>query len=347
MVIDLSPLVRGERGEAIRVAGVRVGDAAAGVERRALTGAEEDAPGERIYRDGSVYRRTPAGTFVEVPLAERVEATLQRGGFLRCGEIALRVGGGVIERIFVRGPSLASLGIAREEDIAARFGPATGREHSTLGWRVHHYPDRGLAIAWHEREGRVEHVQLGATWREPRLGAKELFSEVLSGFDVLSGDAEPPEGSARVRHRRVAALSRALGLGGVADLLGGRFLGGELHPARRAVLAEVAARGPLRDRPLRDRSASDLFTHLLQYRRDVNRVVCATSGWLECGDRVLLGMIATQNELGARIHAMMADIDRWLITLLDPEQRTFELRDLVARHGWPDVSLEALEMDEI
>ena len=107
-----------------------------------------------------------------------------------------------------------------------------------------------------------------------------------------------------------------------------------------------AARGPFRDGLLRDHSASALFLHLLHYRRDVDRVVRATSGWLECGDCVLIGMIATQNELGARLEAMMADVDRWLCTLMDPEQRTFELRDLVARHGWPDVNLEALVTEE-
>lgn len=356
MAIDLSPLRRGERGEAIRVAGVRVGDPAAGVERRALTGAEEAEPGEpRTYSNGTVYRRRPDGTLVEVPLAERIDATLQGGGVLRCGEIALRVGGGVIERIFVRGPSLASLGIAREEDIAARFGPAAGREHLSLGWRIHHYPDRGLAIAWHEAEGRVEHLRLGAEpWHEPRLGAKELLAEVLSGFHALAGahDGERLEGSARVRYQRVAALARALGLGDVPDLMRGQFLDGELDAGRRAVLAEVAARGPRRDGPfrelpLRDRSASALFHHLLLYRNDVERVVRATSGWLECSDPALLGMIVTQNELGARIEALMADVDRWLCALMDPEGRTFELRELVARHGWPDVNLEALEIEEI
>jgi hypothetical protein len=254
----------------------------------------------------------------------------------------------MIERIFVRGPSLASLGIARAEDIAARFGPATGDEHSLLGWRLHHYPERGLSIAWHEREGRIEHLRLGAEpWREPQLGAKELLSEVLRAFDALSHPAaEPQEGSARVRYQRVASLARAFGLGGVADLLRGHFLDGELDPIRRGVLAEVAARGPLGDHPLRDHSASALFVHLLHYRRDVDRVVRATSGWLECGDPVLIGMIVTQNELGAQLEATMADIDRWLCMLMDPEQRTFELRDLVTRYGWPDVNLAALEIDE-
>ena len=349
VLLDLTPLLRGEHGETIRVAGVRVGDAAAGIERRALTGAEEDAPGEsRSYRDGSVYRNAPDGSWVEIPLVERVDATLQRGGFLRCEQVSLRVKDGAIERIFVRGPSLASLVITREEDIARYFGEATGHER-TLGWHIHHYPERGFAIAWHDKEQRLEHVALGAKpWQEPRLGAKELLAELIHAFDLLSQADEtvPPEGSARVRYQRVAALSRALGLGTVPDVMGGRFLEGELGAGRRRVLEEVAARGPGSD-PLRDSTAETLFSHLLHYRRDVDRVVRATSGWLLCSDPVLLGMIVTQNELGGRLGAMMADVDRWLCALLDPAHRTFELRNLIAHHGWPDVDLQELENGEI
>jgi hypothetical protein len=349
VLLDLSPLLRGEHGGAVRVAGVRVGEAAAGIERGALTGAEENAPGEpRSYREGSVYRTGPDGSWVEIPLAERVDATLQRGGFLRCGQIALLVKDGAIERIFIRGPSLATLGIMREEDIARCFGEATGHER-TLGWHVHHYPERGLAIAWHDKEHRLEHVALGVEpWQEPRLGAKDLLAELVRAFDMLwqADETAPPEGSARVRYQRVAALSRALGLGTVPNVLGGRFLEGELGAARRRVLEEVAARGP-GDDPPRDSTAETLFTHLLRYRRDVDQVVRATSGWLMCSDPVLLGMIVTQNELGGRLEAMMGDIDRWLCTLLDPEHRTFELRSLIAQHGWPDVDLQELENEEI
>ncbi len=43
----------------------------------------------------------------------------------------------------------------------------------------------------------------------------------------------------------------------------------------------------------------------------------------------------------------MADVDRWICTLMAPDQRTFPLRELIAHHGWPDVDLHALEMDEL
>jgi len=349
MQIDLAPLLRGEHGGQIRIAGVRVGDAAAGIDREALTGAEENAPGEaRTYSGGKVYRTGADGRLVEVPLAERVEATLQRGGFLRCGPIALRVKDGAIERVFVRGPSLASLGVASEEDITARLGPAQGHEHS-LGCRLHHYPDRGVVIAWHSREGRVEHVALGAEpWHEPRLGAKELLAELLRSYELVCGAGEtaPTEGSARVRYLRIAALARALGLGDVPALVQGEFLDGALDPVRCGVLEEIAARGPRGAQTPYD-PAAFVFRLLLSYRRDVYRVVHATSGWIECSNRVLLGMIFTQNEIGSRLEAMMTDVDRWLCTLMDPEARTIELRELVARHGWPDVDLEALEQDEL
>jgi len=42
VLLGLSSLLRDEHGETSRVAGVRVSDATAGIERRELTGAEED-----------------------------------------------------------------------------------------------------------------------------------------------------------------------------------------------------------------------------------------------------------------------------------------------------------------
>jgi hypothetical protein len=32
---------------------------------------------------------------------------------------------------------------------------------------------------------------------------------------------------------------------------------------------------------------------------------------------------------------------------MDPAGRTFELRELISRHGWPDVDLRQLELDEL
>ncbi|HWO25361.1 MAG TPA: hypothetical protein VNO30_41760 [Kofleriaceae bacterium] len=353
-LLDLTPLfLRGAHGDTIRVAGVRIGDAAMSVERRALTGAEEDVPDEpRTDRDGSVYRTASAGPPVEIPLAKRVDATLQRGGVLRCEQIELRVKYGRIESICIRGPSLASLEITCEADIARRFGAATGHQRA-LGWHIHHYSKQGFAIAWHDREHRLEHVALGGEpWQEFMLGAEDLLAELIRAFDMLSkaGETAPPEGSARVRYQCVAALAHALGLGTVPDVLGGRFLEGELSAGRRRVLQEVAARGPLGE-PLYDSTAETLFTHLLHYRRDVDRVVCATSGLHLplplCCDPILLGMIVTQNKLGRWLEALMMNVDRWLCKLLDPELRTFELRSLIAHHGWPDASLQELENAEI
>jgi hypothetical protein len=348
MKVDLSALLRRGRGDAIVVAGVRVGDAAASIERDALTGAEDDGHNERrTYASGTVYRSGPDGTRVEIPLAERVDGVLQRGGWLRCGEIALRVIKGRVERIFVRGLSLASLEIIGEDDIARRIGPARGHERN-VGWRLHHYPDRKLVVAWDSRGDRLEHVALGPDpWQEQRLGARELLFEMLGAFHRSSPLwSEPPDGSARVRYRRIVALARALDLGTVPELAAGKFLDATLSKERHDVIAEIAARGP-RPEVSGSPRASWLFSMLLQYRADVDRVVHATSGWLECSDPALLGMIATQNQLGAQIADLMIDINRWLCLLMDPAQRTFELKELIASHGWPDVNLHSIEMDEL
>ncbi len=349
MRIYLSPRLRGAQGGAIGGAGVRAGDPAASVDRGAVTDAEDAPEGPRASTEGDPYRTGPYREPVERSLRERIEATIRRGGFLRCGAIALAVKDGVIERIFIRGMSLGSLGVASEDEIADRFGPPAGHEHA-LGWRLHHYPARRLVIAWDPREGRVEHVALGADpWTEPRLGAKDLLAELLHAYDALApcGWAEPASGAARVRHQRIAALARTLGLGAVWNVVTGRFLEGAPDTGRRGVLEEIAAYSGFPQARQHPSSAVMLFTHLLAYRNDVDRVVRATAGWLECGDRVLLGMIAAQDRMGRQIEALMADVDRWLCTLLDPAGRTFGLRDLIAHHGWPDVDLHALEIDEL
>lgn len=349
MRVDLSALLGRGRGDAIAVAGVRVGEAAAGIERSALTGADADVPGApRSFASELSSRRGPDGTPVEIPLADRIDAVLQDGGWLWCSEIAMHVVRGRIARIVVRGPSLASLHIARELDIEGRFGPAAGREWQ-LGCRHHHYPDRRLVIAWHRRNERVEHVALGPDpWCEPGMGARELLSELLDVFEALRRVdwSEPPEVWAQVRHQRVAALARALELGTVPDLVHGRFLDGELDEGREEVLADIAARGIGADTPERPLAAA-LFAHLLDYRVDVERVMRAPLGWLMCSDPALLGMMAIQGQIAAQLAAMMVDIDRWLCTLMDPAQRRFALGELIARHGWPDDDRLELAMEEM
>ena len=90
MIVDLTPLLRGDRGETIRVAGVRAGEAATAIERAALTGADADHGGEPPDRPITHVRTGRDGRRVEIPLAERVATVLQQGGWLWCGDSVLR-----------------------------------------------------------------------------------------------------------------------------------------------------------------------------------------------------------------------------------------------------------------
>jgi hypothetical protein len=349
MPVDLSPLLRGAPAERVRVAGLALGDAAFGVDRAQITGGEDDAPEARTYTQGSVFRRNGDGELVEVPLAERIDGALQRGGVLRCGEVAIRVKGGLVEAIFVRGPALTSLPIQVEADIELRLGAPAGTRWSA-GRREYHYPERRVVVVWDPEAGRIDYVALtGASWHEPRLGARDLLSELLSCFDGMArhGWNEPREpGSLRVRHQRASALVRALDLGSIANVVNGTFLEGPLSPERVQVLAEVASVGP-RAGQASSRAAPMLFTGLLSYRRNVEVVIRATAGWLECGDAALLAMITTQDRIAAAVKELMVDVDRWICALVDPLGRTFELRTLIAQHGWPDVDVIDLEREEL
>ena len=216
-----------------------------------------------------------------------------------------------------------------------------------MGCRSHHYPARRFAIAWDPEAQRVDHVVLSASaWQEPRLGARDLLQEVLHAFPMLemSDWAEPVNHPiTKVRYRRIAALSRALGLGTPADLVSGSFLAADHDPRRRRALEELAASGNEK-RVVEGVAAALLFRHLLHYRRDVEKVVTFAGGWLEAG----LGMAAVfeiERRIGSQVAELMTDIDRWLCTLMDPADRAFALSELLANHGWPDVDLFQLERD--
>lgn len=326
MLVDLCPLRRGADATEIRVAGVRIGDPAARIDRAAITAPEED---------------------------ERVEVTLRSGGTVRCGEVALCVQDGVVESIVVRGPSLMSLDITAEATIARAFGPATG--HDRVGrCRIHHYSNRRIAIGWDERAGCVEHVHLGVpAWREPRLGAPELLAELLAAYGVLSerdwAEPEPSYRSARVRYQRIAALARALGLGSPDALVRGEFFrdAQPIDAGRRRIIEEIASLSEGASFPVRFEIAPFLFAQLLDYRHRVERLVRSSSRYLICSDPVLSGMIVAQGRIGAGLRTLVADVDRWLCGLMDPAGRTFERRELIAQYGYPDVDLEQLEIDEL
>jgi hypothetical protein len=147
----------------------------------------------------------------------------------------------------------------------------------------------------------------------------------------------------RVRHQRVAALLRALGLPPIGELVTGRFLDGAA--GREPVYEELVGRAA-DPRPRRFVPPHLLFSGLLHYRLDVERVIRATSGVLECGDSMLAGLFVTQVAIGRQLSEAVADVDRWLCGLLDPDARSFTERALIAEHGWPDVDLRRLMIDE-
>lgn len=346
--IDLRPLLKPEgRGDAINIYGVRPGDAAAKLRDAPLTGGEDRATGKRSYHSGKIFRRLEDGSEEEIPLTEIIASVLENGGWLRAGSIAFAIDGGKVSRIFVRGPSLETLGIQRLEEITKLFGRPEGIER-TLGWVVHHYPSRSLVVAWHAREGRLEHIALGPDdWRSMRYGTRDLLGELVrhwEAFEALQW-REPAGGSIQARYQRVAALARAFELGSVGDVAEGAFI--ERDPARYGSLLDaIAARGPFADRSPQLSHARWVYTHLLHYRVDAQRVIAATSGWLECSDPALLGMIATQNAIAGDLQALLAPIDGWLRAFLGGDDRTFDERFLIEKLGWPDVDIGEMEAEE-
>jgi hypothetical protein len=349
--IDLTPLLHGADPSQLRVAGVALHEAAAGVNRDMLTDASYGKAGSYRQSNGTLYRQEDDGSWRELPLAERVEATVEGSGWLKLGDVTLGVKDGVVSGISVRGPSLATLGIRDEADIQRTFGSPAGWDWVGEDHR-HHYPARGVVFGWGSNGGQLSVVHLGeSSWRDPQLGAPDLLAEIVEHFGgagwstLLQPSADEGQGI-RFRRERVAALCRALGLGEPANVVSGDFLPVELDLGRARVMEEIRHHNQVPwESPFRCRHR-DVFRRLLNYRNTVEGLIRYTSSWLEVSEPTLVGMIREQDRIGRELKVLVKDIDRWICTLIDPEGRSFPLRELIVSHGWPDVDLRTIELDE-
>jgi hypothetical protein len=348
--VDLQPLASNDsRGDAFEVLGIRVGVGAEDVRGLPITSASVDrSRGPLSIRGGKTHELVD-GEEREITLEQSIDRAIALDGSVWVDRIAFRLRGGRVDRIVVRGPSLASLG--PPEEVVDRVGPPEAVERA-WGDVIHDYPARSLVIAWNARTRQMSFVALGADpYVEPCFGARDLVLELLDGWAALAPHrfCEPPnEGSSRVRYRRLAALALALDVHSVPELVDGGFLARRDVAVYDDLMRAIAQRAPGYD-PARARFYAPgdvLYRHLLGYRRDVHEVIRATSGWLECGEAALLGMIATQDAIAKKLLDEMVPIERWLATLIDPMDRTFPLRVLIERFGWPDVDLEELSRDE-
>ncbi len=318
--VDLRPLlVRASRGDALVVAGVQCGDPAVRLKSVPLLIADGDD---------------------DTPLPQRLEAVLATDGWVRGESLAIRVEAARVARILVRGPPLEALGVESVADLERRFGPPEGVEH-TSGCVVHHHPSRALAVAWRESAHRLDHIVLGSDpWLHPRYGGAELLTELVEHWAELERSAwqVPPEGATRVRYQRVAALARALDLGTVEDVAKGRFLV-RRRESYAPLLREIASHCPRCEG--KPRSAETVYLHLLHYRVEAEHVLCAAAASPESSDPAVLGMLATESAISAKLRDDLVTIDEWLAVFLDPRDRTFTERELIARWGWPDTDVHA------
>jgi hypothetical protein len=326
------------------VEGVRLGDAVETLPFARFTAVEPRADGvHRVWRGGEAFDVADDGSERAVTRAQLDEELRRDGGSAWIEQIGFDVADGRVRKIWVRGDgALAGAPFAAEGDIARLLGKPTGIER-ILGWRVHHYAERGLSVGWDPKRARVEHVALGPVdWTPRRLGRADVLYTWLDAALMLPSWDEPADraSSAWVRWARVNALLRAFELGTPSSFESGAFLDGhkiERYPRVAEVIASVAEPS-LPARPVW------MFRWLLHYRTMTERIL--RSGWVEAGDRALLAAIDLTDGANRALGAALEPIEALLVELISPDERAFDEAELVARFGWPDVDLQSIVDDE-
>jgi hypothetical protein len=147
-MVNLQPLLDGSvEASGIAVSGVCVGDSLSTLPLKEIT---EVTP--RLSQDseprGMVTRESP------------LEEVRKHGGDIHAGPVTYEVSQGRVRRILVRGTTLSTLPFRNEGDIERLLGPPGNLERKPDSV-VYHYPERGFSVAWHPKEGRLEHFALG------------------------------------------------------------------------------------------------------------------------------------------------------------------------------------------
>jgi hypothetical protein len=344
MRLDWAALIR---GESISFGGARLGDPLDKIPFADVTMIEPRGNhASRGYKEGKVWH-VEGDVWTEIPRDELMRELYEFGGRAYVERSGFEVTDGVISHIWIRGAPLGDLPVRALGDIERLFGKPLGIER-TLGWLIHHYPERGLSVAWHASEGRVEHVAFGPVVWKPRLfGARDVLYEYLSAAPRLREWTEPRDRntSAWVRWARVRSLLRAFTLGTPEEFAEGKFLDGkklEDYP-----LAAAAVTRSWRDREPAREPLGRLFWWLLVYRGEAENTLRLNSGWLEAGHPGILTALRVTGQANGRIGAALEEIEMLLCEMIAPDGKTWGEAEMVARFEWPEVDLAKLEGDEL
>ena len=96
-----------------------------------------------------------------------------------------------------------------------------------------------------------------------------------------------------------------------------------------------------------ERSISWLFNHLINFRFDIYKVSQPWSGFQEGYDFAVGYGGFFEDKLKTIIRDHLDEIDEILTLIIDPQKRKFDLDLLIKEHGYPDVDLEAIDLEHL
>jgi hypothetical protein len=352
--IDWQALLDGHaKGFVITVHGARIGDGIDAISLDRITFIEPQIRKMgRRYTDSGIFNIIEDGQDVAAVRAGLLAELRQHGGCAFVNLVKYDVVDARIRKIRIRGLPLQSVPFAVEADIERMLGPASGIER-VHGCVVHHFPERGLSVAWHVDGGRVEHVALGPVeWTPPVFSASDVLREwVAAACCRLAPEWNEPEdrtSSQWVRHARVTALLHAFELGSPQTFADGRFLEG--RPVAAYPRAGEVVQKTWGDHDRDAMGFSDilcwLFSWLLRYRSDAERLLRCESGLLVAHSGTIAGIDVTRRATNGVVTAL-AEIDALLTEMIAPGGKQITEREMIERWGWPEVDLDQLEQEEL
>lgn len=278
-----------------------------------------------------------------------------------------RVSDGKVIEFLIRKEGTTPLNITKEEEIQVQFGKADSIEKRN-GWHYYFYSKKHLVISW---EGnKVWGIYVGNNRITPKVYTAKDFLEIYLDFiDYIPNESDWNEEAVSsnpprlYRLKRLKSLMKAFEIGEdlSKDFENGSFLRKRdnteytlLHKdIEKHVANYPSGRQKERHKEQLSRekiksglSLSFTFPKFLEVIRRADNLLKINSGVLEAS--TLMGYYTVKKvwEVANTIdREKLEEIKELLCSMIDPKQKTFLQKTLIEKYDFPDVDLEAIDME--
>ena len=271
----------------------------------------------------------------------------------------------VVMEFFLKSEVLGELKLTKERRIERRFGKALATEQKR-GITYYFYESRKIIVAWNNSKNQLLGIYFGELRiKQTQFRVKDFldkffeFKRMVPNANAWNTNALRYNEPRYYRLKQLEALMRAFDIGDdlAHDFQNRNFLKNRSIKDLDPIMDDIkkyAINDEFEEKRLESETGrlkhpgqfEMLIQSFMNFSEEMRRVLSFNSGWLETGGITSrYSIYKTQKLLDNIDLTELEEIESLLGKLLDPKNRVFTQSELIKDYGFPDVDLEAIDMD--